>query len=82
MKLFTLKEVQSEIEKILDIKVTYITMWLWVRKGYITSSMSVKNGNKRSPVYTMHDIEAFIEQYPILREKELIRKNYKRWEKK
>lgn len=76
--IYNLTEVKNEIQKILGFRITYKTMYFWVKKGFITSKMRMKYGNRVMPIYTMKDIEDFLEIYPILVANKKIRKKYEK----
>lgn len=73
-EIYNLTEAKREIEKILGFTITYKTMYLWVQKGYIVSKTQMKYGRRKMPIYTMEDIEHFLEIYPLLVENKKIRK--------
>lgn len=71
MKYYSLLEVQEQLQKRLDIKITYVTAFYWKKRELLKSSVG---GN----VFTDEDINEFIRNYPNYRVEGKIRKSYRK----
>ena len=72
-KVYNKKEFKREIEKRTDFRFTYVTFYIYEKKGYFKPSLQMKDGKRTVSLYQEQDIDGVIAKLTKLKDDGVIK---------